>query len=306
MKLARFQAGGTPRWGVVDVDGRSVQPVKGTILDWGAALITSEDALENDGAALDLDSVKLLAPIEPESKVVGTGTNYMAHLAALGVKEPPPYTSAFYKPRTGIVDPGGTIRYPSVTEKLDYEVELVLVFGSPWIRDGKRGSLDVLGYTVGNDISLRDQRTPRGDMDTFSHKGSDHTAPVGPWITTSDELGGRGTQPEIDIICRVNGEERQHDNTRNMIWNLDQLIEFVIARTSLTTGTIMFTGTTAGVGLEEPDKWLLQPGDVVETEIEGIGVLRNTIGEKEQDAFSWQLPEAQLRREASPISTSAE
>jgi 2-keto-4-pentenoate hydratase/2-oxohepta-3-ene-1,7-dioic acid hydratase in catechol pathway len=105
----------------------------------------------------------------------------------------------------------------------------------------------------------------------------DGTSPVGPWMVTPGELGVTH-QPQIDIKLRVNGEERQADNTRAMVWSVEDILAYVDARVELRCGDIVFTGTTCGVGLE--DGRFLEPNDVVESEIEGIGVLRNTVGSR--------------------------
>jgi 2-keto-4-pentenoate hydratase/2-oxohepta-3-ene-1,7-dioic acid hydratase in catechol pathway len=261
---------------MVDVDAATVTPFSGSILDWGPRYMRDgPSALIASRGALSLDAVTLLAPVEPTSKITGTGANYMKHLERLGHTEKPATTVAYFKPMSAIVPPGGVIAYPSITKALDYEVELVAVIGNARVADLQHGSRDVLGYTVGNDVSARDAQSPIGGPDLFTMKGLDDSTPVGPWITTADELGAP-RDLDVAITLRVNGEERQRDRTANMMWSLDELLEYVVTRTRLTAGDILFTGTTAGVGLE--DGRFLEPGDVVEAEIEGIGTLRTTVG----------------------------
>jgi 2-keto-4-pentenoate hydratase/2-oxohepta-3-ene-1,7-dioic acid hydratase in catechol pathway len=282
MRLARVRTPDASRWGIVDPAGATLQPVHGTIRDWGAALARAavtgtgvDQVLELDGAPLAIDQVTLLAPLEDSGKVVGVGANYMAHLERLGRTERPDSTVAYFKPRTAIVDPGAEIAYPRLTKQLDYEVELVAVTGSERMAD-THGTADLLGYTIGNDVSARDYaQSSIGGPDLFTMKALDRTAPVGPWITTIDEFGG-AVQPDAEMMLRVNGEERQRDRTTNMIWSVDELLEYVVARTALTTGDLVFTGTTCGVGME--DGRFLEPGDVVEAEVDRIGILRNTVG----------------------------
>ena len=117
-----------------------------------------------------------------------------------------------------------------------------------------------------------------GGLDLFTMKALTGATPVGPWITTKDEFGGSG-QIDVGISLRVNGEERQHDRTAKMIWSLDECLDYVVARVALNAGDIVFTGTTDGVGME--DGRFLREGDLVEAEIEGIGVLRNVVGAKQ-------------------------
>ena len=138
------------------------------------------------------------------------------------------------------------------------------------------GDDPLLGLTIGNDVSARDAKG-LGGLDLFGMKALDRTAPVGPWITTLGELGIDG-QPSIDIVLRVNGQERQRDNTRSMVWPIKDIIAYIDERAALRCGDIVFTGTTAGVGLE--DGRFLEPGDVVEAEIQGLGILRNTVGDR--------------------------
>ena len=132
----------------------------------------------------------------------------------------------------------------------------------------------LLGYTVGNDISARDAGKQIGRLDLLTQKAMDRATPVGPWVVTTDELGVTG-QPELDLRLSVNDELRQQDNTRQMIFTLDELLNYLDARISLRPGDLVFTGSTHGVGLETGR--FLRPGDRVEAHIEGIGLLRNTI-----------------------------
>jgi 2-keto-4-pentenoate hydratase/2-oxohepta-3-ene-1,7-dioic acid hydratase in catechol pathway len=214
-----------------------------------------------------MEPLRLLAPVDPGARVFGVGANYLAHLEKLGVTEPPANPTAFIKPNSALTTPGGTIRYPPTTHQLDYEVELVIVLGGS-------ATDPLLGLTIGNDVSARDAKG-LGGLDLFSMKCLDGTTPVGPWIVTPAELGVAG-QPQLDITLRVNGEQRQADNTRAMVFSVEKILAYVDERVELRCGDIVFTGTTCGVGLE--DGRFLQPDDVVEAEIEGIGVLRNTVG----------------------------
>jgi 2-keto-4-pentenoate hydratase/2-oxohepta-3-ene-1,7-dioic acid hydratase in catechol pathway len=173
------------------------------------------------------------------------------------------------KPNSALADPDAQIRYPPTTRQLDYEVELVIVMSG--------GAAEpLLGFTIGNDVSARDAKG-LGGLDLFGMKALDRTTPVGPWITTLGELGIDG-QPSIEIVLRVNGQERQRDNTRSMVWPIKDIIAYIDERVALRCGDVVFTGTTAGVGLE--DGRFLEPGDIVEAEIEGLGILRSTVGDR--------------------------
>jgi 2-keto-4-pentenoate hydratase/2-oxohepta-3-ene-1,7-dioic acid hydratase in catechol pathway len=275
MKLAHVSHEGRRRWGLVDTESGTVTPVVGTIEDWGPALTLDGTEPTLDGAAIPLAEVTFLLPIVPTSTIVGVGMNYWSHLRKLGVTERPPSTIGYLKPRTAMVAHEEQITYSALTEQLDFEVELVAIIGAPEVPFGHPTDA-VLGYTVGNDVSARDAAAPPlGGLDLFTIKALDRSTPLGPWITTKDELGG-GPQPDLEISLRVNGEGRQLDRTSNMLFTIDECIQYVLERMSLTTGDVVFTGTTDGVGME--DGRFLQPGDLVEAEVSGIGVLRNTVG----------------------------
>jgi 2-keto-4-pentenoate hydratase/2-oxohepta-3-ene-1,7-dioic acid hydratase in catechol pathway len=187
---------------------------------------------------------------------------------------------AYIKPRAAVIGPEDEIEYSALTSQLDYEVELVAVVGRDIGRTDERPTGALLGYTIGNDVSARDAMSPIGGPDLFSMKGLRRSTPLGPWIVTKDELDGAG-QVYLEISLRVNGERRQHDRTSNMLWTVDELLHYVLARTDMTTGDVLFTGTTGGTGYS--DGRYLQPGDVVECEVERIGVLRNIVGPRQSD-----------------------
>jgi 2-keto-4-pentenoate hydratase/2-oxohepta-3-ene-1,7-dioic acid hydratase in catechol pathway len=223
-----------------------------------------------------LTEVRLLAPVDERARIFGVGLNYLTHLTRLGRTKPPAHTIGYIKPQSAIVGPGAKIAYPPVTCQLDFEIELVAVLARA-LGEETHASACLLGYTVGNDISARDAGKQLGVLDVFTQKALDRTAPIGPWIATLDEFGGAG-QPHLDMVLRVNGEVRQQDNTRSMLFPIDEILNFLDARISLRTGDLIFTGSTAGVGLE--DGRFLQPGDLLEGTIERIGTLSNRIDER--------------------------
>ena len=269
MRIGRFaDVDDAAFWGMIDPNTESVRRISGDITTWARAA-AAEKAIPVGQEVIALRRLRLLPCVDPTARVFGVGANYMAHLDKLGVTDIPAHPTAFMKPNSALADPDGLISYPSTTQQLDYEVELVIVMG---------GSANdpLLGLTIGNDVSARDAKG-LGGLDLFGMKALDCTAPVGPWITTLGELGTDG-QPSLDIVLRVNGEERQRDNTRSMVWPVKEIIAYVDERVALRCGDVVFTGTTAGVGLE--DGRFLEPGDVVEAEIEGLGILRNIVGER--------------------------
>lgn len=280
MKLAFVEDGSGERfWAMVAPAQGVAQRVKAPFALWaGAAGSGKLDALDLAPALLDLTQLRLLAPVNPGARVFGVGLNYLTHLTRLGRKEAPPHTIAYIKPDSAIVHPDEDIQYPAVTAQLDYEVELVAVLARP-LGDAAQATSCLLGYTVGNDISARDAGKQLGSLDLFTQKALDRTAPIGPWITTLDELGGAG-QPDLDISLSINGELRQRDNSRNMIFSMDELLNYLDARIELRPGDLVFTGSTCGVGLE--DGRFLQPGDKIAAAIGGIGSLRNRVSPKRE------------------------
>jgi 2-keto-4-pentenoate hydratase/2-oxohepta-3-ene-1,7-dioic acid hydratase in catechol pathway len=275
MKFGRFRHADFDGWGLVDTDAQTLSPIAGTIAEWAPAITTGRGDIDIIGEALRLDQVRLLAPIEPTATIFGVGLNYWTHLEKLGQTERPASTLGFVKPRAAIIGPNDELKYPSITEQLDYEIELVAVVGSTDINSSQQPTTALLGYTAGNDVSARDTPSPVGGPDLYSMKGLDRSTPLGPWIVTKDEFGGPG-QIDVEITLRVNGETRQRDRTKKMIWSIDECLDYVRTRTSLAVGDVVFTGTTDGVAAED-GRWL-QPGDVMESEIEGVGVIRNIVG----------------------------
>jgi 2-keto-4-pentenoate hydratase/2-oxohepta-3-ene-1,7-dioic acid hydratase in catechol pathway len=268
MRIGRFSdSAGAEFWALIDPVADSVRRIDGDITAWAAAAAAEDITGLSLHEPQAMGPLRPLAPVDPGARVFGVGANYLAHLQKLGVTDPPANPTAFTKPNSALTAPDGVIRYPPTTNQLDYEVELVVVLGGA-------ASEPLLGFTVGNDVSARDAKG-LGGLDLFSMKCLDGTSPVGPWIVTPAELGVTG-QPHLDIALRVNGETRQSDNTRAMVWSVAEILAYVDERVELRCGDIVFTGTTCGVGLE--DGRFLVPDDVVEAEIEGIGVLANTVG----------------------------
>jgi len=287
MKLARACApgvnSGAPFWALVG-EGQKLSPIAGSFNEWGPALTRAisagqaeagRAALPLTGQSCLLDAVRLLPPVEPVNRVVVAGANYAKHLADdFGLKSPP-QPVAFLKAYGALIGANDPIRYPPLTRELDHEVELVVVVGDvPGAADPLAA---VLGYAVGNDVSARDlQRSgpPGIGMDLFAAKSQDKTTGVGPWIVTRDEFPAGS--PKLRLTLKVNGETRQDGHTSEMTWDVAQLVAFVEARSSFAPGDILFTGSPAGVG--QGTGRFLNPGDVVEAGVEGIGTITNVVG----------------------------
>lgn len=227
-----------------------------------------------------LAEAKLLAPIpRPAKNVFCVGRNYKLHIeeGARTRGVPPTYPEVpefFTKPPTAVIGPEGEIRLDTdLTKALDYEVELAFVIGKT-CRDVKAAdALDVIfGYTVLNDITARDLQRAHGQW--FKGKGLDTSCPIGPWVVTADEFGSPGNKR---VALRVNGETRQDSNTSDLLFPCETIVEYLSAGLTLEPGDIVCTGTPSGVGYAMTPPALLKDGDVVEAEVEGVGVLRNTV-----------------------------
>jgi acylpyruvate hydrolase len=236
----------------------------------------------SQGVIEQLDAVRLRAPIKRPGKIISVGANYSSHVQegrdAGVVRDLPDYPVAFLKMSSGVVGPGEDIVRSRHTEELDYEIELAMVVGRR-CRDVKAdGWRDVVaGFTIVNDISMRDLIV--SEMTTgvvFQGKNLDTACPLGPCIVTEDEI----EDPDaLDVVLRVNGETRQSDNTRNMRFSCGQILAYWSSRMTLEPGDIVTTGTPSGVaGFKKrfPQR-LLKHGDLVEAEIEGIGILSNLV-----------------------------
>ena len=219
-----------------------------------------------------LSDVRLGPPIANPTKIVAIGLNYRDHCAELGI-QPPTVPVIFAKFPNSIAGPYDPIVLPVADIQGDYEAELGVVMGKTAKRVAAAEALDfVAGYLVLNDVSARkwqfaDQQWVRG-------KSCDTFCPIGPWLTTRDEIPDPHA---LQIFARVNGEIRQNSNTSNLIFRVPGLIEFITESITLEPGDIIATGTPFGVGFSRKPPIFLQSGDVVEIEIERLGTLRNRV-----------------------------
>jgi 2-keto-4-pentenoate hydratase/2-oxohepta-3-ene-1,7-dioic acid hydratase in catechol pathway len=212
-------------------------------------------------ANLPLDSVHLLSPILP-GKIICVGRNYAEHVKETNA-EIPTTPLLFLKPPSSVIGPDQTIFLPPQSQQVDHEAELAVIIGKRgrWIQLTEASSF-IYGYAVGNDVTARDLQ--RKDNQWTRSKGFDTFCPLGPWIETEFDPA------DAMITCHVNGELRQMASTRDMIFNVDQLVAFASSIMTLEVGDVIMTGTPAGISP-------LNPGDIVEVAIEGIGNLRNPV-----------------------------
>jgi len=225
---------------------------------------------------IPLREVTLLAPIDsPRGNIIAMGRNYQKHAeetAMDGDVKPP---TIFTKAITSITGPYDDIAIdPSISDKLDWEVELGVVIGKPGANITRRDAMDhVFGYFVLNDISARDIQNGWGGQ-FFKGKSLDRSCPTGPWVVTKDEVADPG---KLALRLTLNGVVKQDSNTEDMIHPVDAIIEWSSKGMTLLAGALIATGTPDGVGFARTPPEYLKAGDVMETEVAGIGVLRNRI-----------------------------
>ena len=234
----------------------------------------AKQALSNPNAIVkSLSEVKFDVLIDQPGKIVCLGLNYADH-AKEGGNARPEYPSFFIRGPSSLTAHLAPIIRPSVSDKLDYEAELAFIVGKKARNLTKENALDcVAGYSIFNDGSLRDYQ--RKTSQWTIGKNFDQTGAFGPWLVTPDELpsGAHGLQ----IQSRLNGNLMQNANTKDFLWGIAETIQLITECMTLEPGDVVITGTPAGVGYARTPPVFMKPGDVCEIEIEGIGVLQNSI-----------------------------
>ena len=286
MKLITYRQNGAEHVGALTEDGTGVLPLPVPDMNTLIETMTLTDlrsavAAAERGSALALSDVELLAPIpRPRQDVLCLGMNYLAHAeeaarySADAFRKERPVAVYFSKRVSEAGKPDGVIpRHAGLTDRLDYEAELAVVLGRT-ARDVKAADAAdcIFGYTVLNDVSARDLQT--GHKQWYFGKSLDGATPMGPVLVTADEIA---YPPALEITCRVNGELRQQSNTSLLITSIGQILEELTAGMTLLPGTIIATGTPAGVGMGFDPPKFLRSGGVVGCAIEGIGALRSTV-----------------------------
>jgi 2-keto-4-pentenoate hydratase/2-oxohepta-3-ene-1,7-dioic acid hydratase in catechol pathway len=262
-KIARFEHRNAMHYGLLK-DDDTLDVIDGDVFgEWQAS-----------GEEIALSDVKLLAPVDPPN-IIAIGLNYTQHAHESGM-EIPERPVIFLKATTALCGPEDDIVLPAVApNEVDYECELAIIIG----RKAKHVSEDeafdyVLGYTCSNDVSARDCQI-RLDAQWARGKSFDTFAPLGPWIET--ELD----PDSANIRTRLNGKVMQDSNTNDLIFSCRELVSYISHSMTLLPGTVIMTGTPSGVGFARQPAVFLQPGDTVAIEVEGIGVLENTVAAEE-------------------------
>ncbi|UCC87461.1 MAG: fumarylacetoacetate hydrolase family protein [Anaerolineales bacterium] len=249
MKIIRFQTASGPEFGILE--GETVYNAEG---DYASGFRAGEPVRE-------LSQITLLSPCQP-TKIIAIGRNYAAHAAEHG-DEVPSQPLIFLEPPSAVIGPGEPIVCPPQSAQVEHESELAVVIGRRAQRIAATDAWDhVLGYTCANDVTARDLQ--RSDGQWSRAKGFDTFAPMGPWIITDLDPAN------LTVTCRVNNQVKQQGSTSDMVFKIPQLIEYISAAMTLEPGDVILTGTPEGVGL-------IRPGDQVEVEVEGIGVLSNPV-----------------------------
>jgi 2-keto-4-pentenoate hydratase/2-oxohepta-3-ene-1,7-dioic acid hydratase in catechol pathway len=263
MRYCRFQLNGEAHYGLVEsVAGRDAIV---------RLLLTAPEEADGDMEslrtrridAIPLEEAALLPPVRP-SKIICIGRNYREHAAELG-NEVPKEPMIFLKPTSALLSPGGIVRRPKISERVDYEGELGVVIGKTCYRPAADADIRqyILGYTCVNEVTARDLQKTDGQWSRA--KGFDTFCPVGPLV--SDEID---PWAGISVETRVNGEVRQNGNTRDLIFPLDVVIRYIAQAMTLFPGDLIPSGTPSGVGP-------IVAGDTVEVTVEGVGTLKNSV-----------------------------
>ncbi len=250
VRYVRFQKGAATAYGILDAD--SVSELSGTLFSNPKAT----------GKKHKLSEVKLLYPCVPP-KILAVGLNYKSHL---GARTPPSSPEIFYKPITCLQHPDAPIVIPKDAKNLHYEGELVVVIGKTASRISAQQAPGVIfGVTCGNDVSERDwQNGPQKDLQWWRAKGADTFGPLGPFIVTGLDYGN------LLLQTRLNGQVVQKQVTSDLLFDCHQIVSYISQYVTLTPGDVIYTGTPGSTKK-------MNPGDVVEVDIQGIGILKNNI-----------------------------
>lgn len=277
MQFIRYAVDGALHWGVrcedeiIPLSGMREEVSVDKFSDPGFHRLVEDAVVAAEDRAVPVDDVRTLAPVPRPGKIVCVSLNYHDH-AKEQDKEVPEHPLLFGKAPTAVTNPGDPIVHPESIEEVDYEVELCVVIGQTVKNVDAADARDyVAGYTALNDVSARDAQFE--DEQFLRGKSYDTFAPMGPTLVPDDYIDPNS----LDVACRVNGETKQESNTEEFIFDVDELIEYISKTMTLRPGDVISTGTPGGVGIFRAPPELLEPGDEVDVEIEGIGTLTNYV-----------------------------
>lgn len=277
MKYVSFYDGETIRPGCIE--GDRVRAIDAPSLAAYVALQGAQRAATHTADTFALRDVRLAAPVVPLRNVFCVGRNYLEHakegaLAAGRELKLPDVPTFFTKAPTAIADPNADLQLErAISQEYDYEAELGVVIGERCKDVAEDGALRVVfGYTCVNDVTGRDLQ--RAHVQWFKGKSLDDGCPIGPWVVSADEVGDPHA---LSIGMKINGVQKQHSTTANMIFRIPRLIAELSRGMTLLPGDVIATGTPEGVGFARKPPEFLNDGDVMEIEIEKIGILRNRV-----------------------------
>ncbi|MGU3575223.1 fumarylacetoacetate hydrolase family protein [Brucellaceae bacterium C25G] len=281
MQILRFESSGETHVGllasgkVYDLK-KLVQNAPSDMIDVikaGSPLMEQAKNALKSAQGIALADVKVLSPIERPGKFICMGLNYLEHVKE-GGRDIPEYPTLFLRVQTSLLPPDGEIILPKVSEKLDFEAELLVVIGKKAHNVSEAEALDyIYGYTAFNDGTLRDYQ--RRSTQWTAGKNFDATGPFGPVIVTADELPKGATG--LSIRSRLNGEIMQDGNTKDLMFSVAKIISYASEAMTLEPGDVIATGTPSGVGFARNPPVFMKAGDVIEIEIEGIPALTNRV-----------------------------
>lgn len=277
MKLIRFGSKGEEKAGVVDEAGQW-RDVNSVVADWTNETVnelhfTKVNQKPLSSYPLVDKGTRLGAPIGQVPKIIGCALTYGKHAAEAGL-ETPTEPMIMLTARTAINGPFDDVIMPRGATELDWEAELVVVLGKGGSYIPVENAMDyVVGYAVGNDVSERQFQLERGTQWTKG-KSADTLKPIGPWLVTKDEIPHPNN---LDISIKINGEMRQSSNTGDMVFSVAELVSQISNFLTWEAGDVMFTGTPPGVGYGMNPQTYLDPGDVMEPTIEGLGSQRSVV-----------------------------
>ena len=281
MKLVSFvHAEGAPRVGIVEgdivlspaADGWNGAATLGGLL--AADEIAAFVAAARDGDRIALDQISHLPPVFDPPRIFCIGVNYEEHRVETG-RERAKAPMVFMRVSQSQVGHGVIIEKPAVSDKVDYEGEIAIVIGKGGRNIARDQAMEhVFGYSAYNDVSVRDWQMHTGQW--TPGKNFDGCGSFGPWLVTADEMPA--DRADISIETRLNGEVMQQGNGSEMIFSIEEQIEYISTFTALLPGDVIATGTPGGVGTKRNPQVFMKPGDLVEIEVGGVGILSNRIG----------------------------
>ncbi|HEX5285063.1 MAG TPA: fumarylacetoacetate hydrolase family protein [Bryocella sp.] len=230
-----------------------------------------EQLARDASAGTPLSDAKLAPMVDCEARIFCVGLNYADHAAENNL--PPPESPIFFTKLTQVVVPhGAEIPLPAISKQVDYEAEVAVILGRRADRvSEEEAEACVAGYSIMNDVSARDLQ--RQDKQWFRGKSCNAFGPLGPWMVTLDAIAD---PKNMEVTLRYNGKVLQHSNTKNLVFTPPALISILSETLVLEPGDVLSTGTPAGIGFHQKPQVFMQPGDRVEIEVEGVGVLENT------------------------------